>query len=179
MQTTIDRTRMPDHITDLEVYRAAWAARGEADPVSAALDRLSPIHVFGFLLDDPHPPEQIAAWMQGSEPSRRLRQRVQAALDDLRGGVRHYTEEQCMWDRSLAYVTGVVTAPPRVREIHNPPSGRGLWRVRAAIVWACLGGAVIDRIVLEGSPSEEEMQAARERMERRLLETLSERSTNG
>lgn len=87
--------------------------------------------------------------------------------------VQHYTEEQYLYDDSLAYLTGVVTFPAKVREIHNPPSGAGRWRVRAAIVSAYRDGAEVGRVVLEGSPSEEQLAEARSRMELAVLEAIA------
>lgn len=84
--------------------------------------------------------------------------------------VQHYTEEQYLYDPALARLTGVVTFPAKVRDVHNPPHGRGWWRLRAAIVAAYRDGATVDRVVLEGRPSEAKIQEARERMERTLTE---------
>ena len=86
--------------------------------------------------------------------------------------IRHYTEEEARW---VAYPTGVVTCPPKVRLVYNPPHGHGWWILRAAIVEAVLDGAKVDEIILEGRPTEDEIQEAKRQMEAALRKALAER----
>lgn len=79
MTTTI---RTPDQITDIEIARAAWIARGEAEPVERAFALLSPLTPFGFLRPELHPDAE--AWGPESESARRLRERIVDRLADYR-----------------------------------------------------------------------------------------------
>lgn len=79
MMTT---TRTPDQITDIEVARAAWIAREEAEPVERAFALLSPLTPFDFLRPEPHPDAE--AWGPESESARRLRERIVDRLADYR-----------------------------------------------------------------------------------------------
>ena len=78
-------TRTPDQITDIEIARAAWIARGEAEPVERAFALLSPLTPFDFLRPEPHPDAE--AWGPESESARRLRERIAAR----RAAYRAYT----------------------------------------------------------------------------------------
>lgn len=99
-----------------------------------------------------------------------------AAYDALEahGPIRHYTERQYLWDHDLAYLTGVVTFPAKVRNIFV--EGQGWWSMRAARVVAYRDGDQVDAVTLAGEPSEAQVAEAQAQMEVALLMALAETS---